>query len=560
MYARLLLVLGLSALLLVGCTSQSEPDPPVLDCDPVADIDGDGIADVLEMVAGQDLDTDGDGLVDRIDGDSDGDGLPDVLEAGADGCTIADTDGDGVPDSRDADSDDDGLDDRRERELGTDPRHVDSDRDGVTDLGEVAGTRTDPLDPNEGLADGDYFVILQPGESVREQLRFEASIGRADVMLVVDVTSSMREERANLIRGLEEEILPGLSETVADLAIGLASVADYPLSPYGRTGNASRPGDRPLHVLRPIAALDEDLGAYLPAGDAESCPEDFAADSVGEVSGDPDGLPDMEQAVGGLPCHHGGDGPEAYLPALHALASGAALSWPERRETIEAPLPGCPAGTIGGACFRPRALPLMLLVGDNFFHQGPGDVAPYDFDAPDYPETVDALRAIGAQVLGLWSGDPGSGNRAHFEVLAEDTGAVDGDGVPLVFDVGEDGAGLNSGVVQAVADLVGMTPQTVGTDVEEGEGATFVGGIRPVDGVGPDGGHGYTTFDASEFQGVVPGAALDFEVTFVNPREEHPTSTEIVETRIFVIGNGVAQLDERRVFIVLPRADLEIII
>ncbi|MEL6181978.1 MAG: Ig-like domain-containing protein, partial [Myxococcota bacterium] len=79
------------------------------------DSDGDTLSDGTEMfdirVGG--VDTDEDGVIDALDDDSDGDGLLDRIEAGEGGPFAAplDTDRDGIPDFRDRDSDQDGIDD-----------------------------------------------------------------------------------------------------------------------------------------------------------------------------------------------------------------------------------------------------------------------------------------------------------------------------------------------------------------------------------------------------------------------------------------------------------------
>ena len=129
-----------------------ETDP----LDPLDDLDtdGDGIADVLELLGADgnvdDLDSDGDGLEDRQEGlmDVDQDGLPNFLDTDADGDGFDDvdegghdTDGDGLPDYLDEDSDGDGLADVEEPQ-------GDSDGDGLPD-------RLDTDSDNDGLSDGD---------------------------------------------------------------------------------------------------------------------------------------------------------------------------------------------------------------------------------------------------------------------------------------------------------------------------------------------------------------------------------------------------------------------
>lgn len=99
------------------------------------DMDDDGILDGYEMgngeFYGQDLD--GDGLIAASDSDSDGDGILDIIEG------IGDSDGDGIPNYLDPsgivvlDTDGDGILDSDELALGLDPNNTDSDADGVPD-------------------------------------------------------------------------------------------------------------------------------------------------------------------------------------------------------------------------------------------------------------------------------------------------------------------------------------------------------------------------------------------------------------------------------------------
>ncbi|MBI2394791.1 MAG: hypothetical protein HYV09_34800 [Deltaproteobacteria bacterium] len=86
------------------------------------DSDGDGIIDSIEGrgASGGDVDTDKDGTPDWKDLDSDDDGIPDIIEWAGAGCAtspfddINDADGDGTPNFQDTDSDGNGLSDKDE--------------------------------------------------------------------------------------------------------------------------------------------------------------------------------------------------------------------------------------------------------------------------------------------------------------------------------------------------------------------------------------------------------------------------------------------------------------
>jgi len=519
---------------------------PVVNCDDDTDTDGDGIADVIET----DADSDGDGVPNSMDDDSDGDGILDADEAGPNPCLPPNNDTDGLFDFLDTDSDNDGLPDSREAELGTDPTDPDSDGDGVTDLAEVDGTGTDPNDASSTIPPGDFFVVLPYNGSREERvLRFDTSISVADVFFLVDMTGSMQQERTNLIQGLVSTIIPGIQSAIPNVQFGAGGLDDYPYMSYGGTD------DQPFYLLRRIAPPEEDVGTWSVSGSATSCPP-----SIGSLSGGSNGVPDILEAVQGLPCHSGFDVPESYGPALWATATGRGLSWPGG----SVPDQTCPPvldeeGTRRGyPCFRPGALPIILLFGDALWHNDPSGNDAYSFATPSYAETVDELNGIGARVLPVWSMLSG---RDDYEAIARDTGTVDGSGNPLVFDINQDGSGLSGAVVSAVADLVGGTPQDVSTRTEnvagnpdEFDATRFIKAIVPLEGYDASGtpGAGYSSRDDTTFYDVIPGTDVDFTIDFWNDVRPTPETAEIFEARIIVVGNGVADLDSRNVYIVVP--------
>ncbi|MDO6462535.1 JDVT-CTERM domain-containing protein, partial [Granulosicoccaceae sp. 1_MG-2023] len=125
--------------------------------DGFVDSDGDGRDDAYAVAPLEFLDTDADGQADHLDLDADNDGVTDLAEAGGldvdgDGQVdgMADADGDGIPDTVDvdqtggADSDGDGIDDTADADF---VEAEDSDGDGIVDA----------MDPD---ADGDGFAEL----------------------------------------------------------------------------------------------------------------------------------------------------------------------------------------------------------------------------------------------------------------------------------------------------------------------------------------------------------------------------------------------------------------
>ncbi len=519
-------------------------------CDAGDDIDGDGIADALEGSQ----DPDGDGIPNREDDDSDGDGVPDSEEQrGRPPCVFTDSDGDGSPDFLDPDSDNDGLPDGEERAAGTDPTVVDTDGDGVTDLGEVRGTGTDPTDPSDTLPEGDFFVVLPYGSMEQRRLRFGTDIEIADVFFLVDMTGSMRQERTNLIRGLVDTIVPGIQSEIDDVWFGAGGFDDFPYGGYG-SGN-----DQPFYLLKGMGPAEEDRGRWSLSAGPTMCPSNSATKDIGEIMGMPNGRWDILDAVEGLPCHSGLDAPESYVPALWATATGMGLSWPGGSipgRTCEV-VPDREGTARGYPCFRPGALPIILLFGDAPFHNGPDGWASYSFPAPTYDQAVEELTRIGARVVGIHSG----GNPGHYEALAMATGTVRADGTPLVFRINGDGSGLDRTIVDAVAELVGGTPQDVNTRTENVPGnpddfdaTQFIKAIVPIEGYGPGGapGMGYDSKDSTTFYRVIPGTTVEFRVDFYNDVRPPGVTAEIFKAKIVVVGNGVADLDSRNVYIVVP--------
>ncbi|WP_404362435.1 Ig-like domain-containing protein [Corallococcus coralloides] len=201
------------------------------------DSDGDGLMDGIDGL----VDTDGDGLIDALDTDSDNDGLSDGEEdANHDGITQptetdrrkADTDGDGLSDGIEvrgqnptnplaSDTDGDGLSDGEEdtnangiRDANeSDPNNADTDGGGVSDGVEVKGG-TNPLDPD------DDFQVLGRG----------CSTGGAGGLLplalgLLCVPFLGRRRRSGAGRGLALTVAVGLSLGAASRAQAQASVS-----------------------------------------------------------------------------------------------------------------------------------------------------------------------------------------------------------------------------------------------------------------------------------------------------------------------------------------------
>lgn len=319
------------------------------------DTDDDGISDGDEGL----LDPDDDGAANALDDDSDGDDYTDADEAGD---SLVDTppidsDFDGAPDFLDLDSDGDGLPDDDEEECGR--GFVDADGDGNIDLVEVT-TGSDPCDPNDTVLDHGvefFFVLPYEGDEQSATLRFVPRVQKADVFFNVDTTGSMGGVIQSLKSGLAS-IISSTRDRLSDSGFGVSSFEDYPLSPYG--GGTDVP-------FRLLAGVTTDTAAAQAGANA-------------------------------LPPGGGGDGPEAGYESLFQAAVGIGVSGAGGDFG-----PFTVSGRIGGAQFRPGALPIIVHATDEQSHdivEAAGNPAyPSEYNAHGRAAALDGLQAIGARVI-----------------------------------------------------------------------------------------------------------------------------------------------------------------
>jgi hypothetical protein len=342
-----------------------------LECRVLHDTDGDGIADEHED-ATPDRDTDGDGVPDYLDLDSDGDGYPDVVEAGdaSPATPPVDTDGDGTPDYLDLDSDEDGLPDAQEYScaaLGLEGRLLsDTDGDGHPDLAEVllGSSPCDRLDapPDHGYEA--YVVLPYNGQEESLLLSLDPTIKKLDVFFDVDTTGSMSGEVNSLRSGINA-LISTLQAMVPDVGFGVGSFEDFPYDDFGGAN------DVPFRLLAGITTNQTTFTA----------------------------------AVNSLALGNGQDFPESGFEALYQLAVGTGVSG-----TAGTFGPFAQAGRIGGARFRPGALPVAVHVTDALAHgettptDGTWDATyPAELNAHSRDEALAGLQAIGARVIAVQS-------------------------------------------------------------------------------------------------------------------------------------------------------------
>lgn len=499
-------------------------------------------------------DQDGDGIENDVDEDADGDGIDNVFEhLGGFSCAGPDDDGDGVANWLDTDSDNDGLLDGTEgAERGdgeTDPYDADSDDDGASDLIEVAA-RTVATDPDSLPNDKSTILIPAFGESVSFTVRFPNRVENADIFFLVDTTGSMGEERRALISAISNVIVPALSDAFDSVAFGAGGMDDYPVGMFG----SAESQDLPFYLLTSMVdgLTDTRTTTATPAG---------CASPYGIMSEGANGVPDIEDAILSLGCHGGSDLPESFVPALYATATGAELTWAGGSVPART---SCALDEFGYPCFREDALPVILLIGDASFHNGPGDSEPYSFAAPTYADAVEALNDIGARVVSVYSGP--DDDQGDYDQLGMDTGTLGPDGMPLVYPISPMGEGLDTTVVDGIETLAASVTQDVScaytdADDDSSDATALVVSYRATEGYAPDGAPGanpgtsYESIsgDMLSFVAVEPSAEVEFEFTIQNDSVTPGEEARVLILKLEAQGIGDATFSTRRVFIVVAQ-------
>jgi hypothetical protein len=340
----------------------------------------------------------------------------------------------------------------------------------------------------------------------------------------MDTSTTMDQEINNLKRTLTQTLIPGLRERLADVSFGVGHFDDFAQAPYGN---------------------NPDFRAYEHL-------QDITSDDARVVS-----------AINGLQtCCAVGDGatfPESHTVALWGTATGMGLgSWFPPREAE------CGGkGGLGYPCFRLDALPIIVLITDASYHNGPNGAAPYSGLSPTPPsfqQAILALNGIGAKVVSIVSNGGDLAAYTHAEATATQTQTVSGDdNTPLVYRVNAQGEGLDGRILDAFGALTGNVRRDVhaeGADPDDGDNedtARFVLSAEPI-GASPS--SGVEGIQGDRFLAVVPGTTLTFRVTV--GRADIPAQPANGDHRFFrvsvrALGDGAVLLDERTLYLAFTR-------
>ena len=510
------------------------------------DSDGDTIGDLIEGL----VDTDGDSTPDIFDLDTDGDGFTDAEEAGDTDVVTPpiDTDLDGTPDFRDPDSDADGLSDAAERAAGTSPTDGDSDGDGVGDLVEV-GAGTDPLNPADNpRARGDFVFIVPhmlPPTPTRDTLEFSTALRDADVYFMMDNTGSMGGTISALQSGLTSTVIPDIRAQIPNAWFGIGGFDDYPLSGYGQPNQRT---------------------------DALGIVHDIAFFQLQTMTSS---TTLAQTAVNYYGTNYGRDGPESGVAALYALASRNNLAGYARFSGNSSTPPTCSAGYTGMACFRPSAVPIVVVMTDVDQHNSPTCISSGCTyvgvpGAPTWSQMTTALGTINARVVGIATSS--NANLFLNRVVQDTTIARGAPGVAGDYVLSAPGgSGLSTAVTGAVraaaavpldvsasaADLVdpGETIDAIAEFLDHLEtrttaapGLSCTTGLATYDRAGIDADSHHETF-----RDVTPGNPVCFDIIpKMNVTVPATLDPQLYRAEITVLGDGFTPLDSRVIFFLVP--------
>jgi hypothetical protein len=410
---------------------------------------------------------------------------------------------------------------------------------------------------------------MQPPDPVRDTLQFSTDLQRADVYFLMDNTASMGGTIAALQAGLTSTVIPAIVADIPEAWFGVGGFDDYPgtgygLNPCGSTGYGTNRADS--------AGIRHDVPFFQ-----------YTTMTATAAT--------AQTAVNRYQINCGEDGAESGVAALYALATRNTLGGNTRFATggaASSTPPTCPAGYLGAACFRPDAVPIVVVMTDVDQHNSPTcDVGIYGTcnyaggapGAPSWATMVSELNRLNARVVGIETDDfDGNGvvdgyARPFLNRLVQDTtiarGAT-GSSMSYIFSA-PSGSGLSAAITTLVAraalvpldvsaravDLVdpGDTVDAVAAFVDHLEpnaagapGLTCTGGFATSD---------YAGIDADSFPdtflNVTPGSPVCFDII---PKQNDTVpatlAPQVFRAQINVIGDGFTPLDDRVVYFLVP--------
>jgi len=407
---------------------------------------------------------------------------------------------------------------------GTLKAHMDGESDAPGDSpGDVssetpADVDTDAPDPCEAYPDTPCVLLPYEGASEDVLVEFHADVDSADFYLLVDTTGTMDASISDVAAAFTSDIRPAAEAAFGDVQFGLGHFNDFPVDPYGNTN------DMPFwHML--------------------------------DVSTDMDAVQtELDTMPGNDTWGDGRDWPEANAVALTITATGLGID--AGGATI--PDQSCTtAGAFGYPCFRPDALPVVIMISDAEWHNGEDGANTYDpadFTTHTYDDAVDAFTAAGIKFMGVHIPAGEADGLTPMEHFAEATGSLDASGAPLV----STGTAATAG--ERTATLIDTLRAEARFDVaceaqdepgDDRDATVFVTSIAP-ESATPPAGAPDPTMDATTFHDVTQGTDMTFRVTLENT--DHPSESEPVESLVWIValGDGTTEIGRVSIMVIVP--------
>lgn len=591
------------------------------------DSDDDGLSDRIE--AGDDdlatppVDTDGDGRPDFRDVDSDNDGRADGEE---------DLNHDGVldpgeTDPRKEDTDGDGVSDLVEIVAGTDPRDAADNPQAHGNFVFLEPYQQPPQPPEDTLRFRTNItkVDLYFLEDISVSMQAELQAIHDNVVIMVDeLTCDPGETAAGCPADCPATCGDGScdpAETPAscpadclgtcgdDICVGNENPTSCPEDCPSSCGNHTcEAGESPLTcpsdctgtcgdgtchageqpaVTGCIPSIQTGVGAFgtSTSGTSAQCNATsgggcdttktghFSYRNLQSIQADP------EVTKTALPNQCWGNG--CWEPGLVAIfhtvtgwgtATAVANGYTMPTLAVDEP-PACPAGYRGYPCFRPDALPIILLIGDEPFSQCylPDGVSAHNCDSStktamdprDFPNVAGAVNDLGAKIIGVKGSGALAQLTADMEVLGTQTGSVNGAGVPYVYSGADADAG--TAIAAAVRELTSTLPLDLSVRIEDDASdavdavaafvshlETFTPGTTECQ-AWPDQHDSDLDGHDDVYLGVPPGFPVCWKIVVKQNTTVPGTSdVQLYKAAVRLFGNGTTLLDTRTVYFVVP--------
>gem|GEM_PF-1599613 len=190
--------------------------------------------------------------------------------------------------------------------------------------------------------------------------------------------------------------------------------------------------------------------------------------------------------------------------------------------TVSVPAQACSmaAGSVGNACMRQTALPILLFISDEAFvdyttgnyRWTSGGSVGHDRD-----DVVGRMNEVGAKFIGIdASGTSYNYLTADFTAISEGTGSVDGSGTTFNKTIASDGTSLGYSVMTAINELMTGLVIDVGSDAVSRPNSQSVDATDFITAINPYTSTPLLTKDADLFHNVGRDATLTFRAQFRN--------------------------------------------